>query len=62
LRYGNKVIVIEVGYGKKDDGYRQVRKTMKETRSHLGLVVSGSEKVERKGNVIKIPLRHFLCL
>jgi len=62
LNHRNNIIVIEVGYGKKGDGFRQVRKTMKETRSQLGFVVSGSQGVERRGNIIKIPLRHFLCL
>ena len=62
LNYRNNVIVIEVGYGKKEDGFRQVRRTMRETNSRCGLVVSGSRRVELRGNIIKIPLRHFLCL
>ena len=62
LNYRNNIIVIEVGYGKKEEGFRQVRRTMRETNSRCGLVVSGSQKVELRGNIIKIPLRHFLCL
>lgn len=55
-------IVIEVGMGRKDEGYRQVFGSMKASKADLGIIVSNSGKMERRRNAIKVPMKEFLCI
>lgn len=54
--------VIEVGMGRKDDGYGQVHRSMRVAGSDLGIIVSNSGGPERRRNIVKVPMKEFLCI
>ncbi len=62
LELGGRRMVLEVGMGRKDDGYGQVSRSMRIAGSDLGIIVSDSGALERRRNVVKVPMREFLCL
>jgi len=62
LEIGGRRLVIEVGMGRKDTGYGQVSRSMKIAGSDFGIIVSNSGVMERRGNVVWIPMREFLCI
>jgi predicted AAA+ superfamily ATPase len=62
LEIGGRRMVIEVGMGRKDDGYGQVSRSMRIAGSDLGIIVSASGGLDRKRNIVRIPMREFLCI
>ncbi|MCK5772260.1 MAG: ATP-binding protein [Thermoplasmata archaeon] len=55
-------ISIEIGSGRKGDGPVQLRKTMRETSSKFGILICDVQRPELNNNILKLPLREFLCL
>ena len=52
-----KIIPIEIGLGKQ--GVYQVKKSMSKHKSTHGIIISNFRRIEKKGNVIFIPLKVF---
>jgi hypothetical protein len=59
---GGRRMVIEVGMGRKDDGFGKVSRWMRIAGADLGSIVSNPGGLDRKRNMIKIPMREFLCI
>ncbi len=55
-------IVIEVGSGKKEHGTAQVKRSLRETKAKIGLLAAECDDIEQNNNVVKIPLKEFLCI
>lgn len=55
----DKKIAIEIGYG--DKGIKQVEYSLKKIKGNYGLVISDS-KLSLQGNIVKVPLKHFLLM
>jgi len=60
LQRGQKKIVIEVGFGKKD--FRQTRNTLDKVQGDYGLVVSENEELSCLDNIVRLPLSYFLLI
>jgi len=59
LKIKQKKIVIEVGYGEKK--FKQVRFTLKGIKGDYGLLLSESQVLRVRENVLNVPI-HFLLL
>lgn len=57
---GTKSIAIETGWNKKDGN--QLIKTMKETGTAYGLLITNSATVERYDNIVVVPFEYFFLL
>ena len=62
LQHGKRRIVIEVGMGRKDDGFKQVMHSLSEAKADYGIIVSDAGGLEQRGKVVRVPMREFLCL
>lgn len=60
IKKDGKKIIIEVGFGYK--GIKQVEYTLKRIKGDYGLVISESDKLEIKENIVKLPLYYFLLM
>ncbi len=55
-------VSIEIGSGRKGGGPVQLRKTMRETSSKFGILICDVKRAELNRDILKIPLKEFLCL
>ena len=55
-------VAFEVGYGKKDNGMRQLKNTMKRVSCSYGILIADIPDLSLERDIIKIPLREFFCL
>ncbi|MDG6225976.1 MAG: ATP-binding protein [Candidatus Thermoplasmatota archaeon] len=55
-------VAVEVGFGKKQNGSTQLRRTMRESRCNYGILISDRDRPELSGNIIMVPIKEFLSL
>ncbi len=55
-------ISIEIGSGRKGDVPVQLKKTMRETSSKFGILTCNVQRPELEKDILKLPLKEFLCL
>jgi len=57
----NKIIPVEIKFGKSQKGEKQVRNSMKRYKSNYGIII-GDHELEYKDNILYIPKELFLIL
>jgi hypothetical protein len=57
----NKIIPVEVKFGKSQKGEKQVRNSMKRYKSNYGIII-GDQELEFRDNILYIPKELFLIL
>jgi len=57
IQDNEKIIPIEVGYGKKDKG--QLERAIKKYKSKYGILICGCSKINKEGKIIYLPFTTF---
>ena len=60
LQLGQRKIVIEVGFGKKN--IKQAQNTLNKIKGDYGIVISEKKNLTCSGNIVQLPLSYFLLI